>query len=76
MNVAAGAIRGLGYSLAPTIVSLLGACALRIVWLFTFFRACPTLFCLYISYPITWVITLAAHLCCLFVIRRRLFPRT
>lgn len=76
MNVAAGAIRGLGYSLAPTIVSLLGACALRIVWLFTVFRACPTLFCLYISYPITWVITLAAHLCCLFVIRRRLFPRT
>ena len=75
MNVAAGAIRGLGYSLAPTIVSLLGACALRIIWLFTIFRAYPTLFCLYISYPITWIITLTAHLCCLFVIRRRLFPR-
>lgn len=75
MNVVAGTIRGIGYSFVPTIVSLIGACVLRIIWIFTIFHAYPTRFCLYISYPITWIITLTVHLCCLFWIRRRVFPR-
>ncbi len=75
MDVMAGTIRGMGYSALPTIVSLLGSCALRILWIFTIFRLDRTLTCLYASYPITWIITAAAHLICYFAVRRRIFPK-
>ena len=71
MDVACGSIRGLGYSVAPTVVTLLGACAFRIVWIFTVFRLSHTLFTLYLSYPISWAITFAAHLACFTVYYRR-----
>lgn len=71
MDVACGSIRGLGYSVAPTVVTLLGACAFRIVWIFTVFRLSHTLFTLYLSYPISWTITFAAHLVCFKVYYRR-----
>ena len=64
MDVLVGSIRGLGYSVLPMIVSLLGACGLRILWLFTIFRMIPTLPILYISYPVSWGITLIVHLIC------------
>ncbi len=64
MDVLVGSIRGLGFSTLPMIVSLLGACAFRIVWIFTIFIAFPTLTVLYISYPISWAITLLAHFIC------------
>ena len=72
MDVLAGCIRGLGYSIVPMIVSLLGACAFRIVWLYTFFRASRTLETLYLSYPVSWVITAAAHFVCLLIIWKKL----
>ena len=37
MDVMVGSLRGLGYSVMPTIVSLIGACGLRLLWIFTFF---------------------------------------
>ncbi len=64
MDVLAGTMRGIGYSLLPTVVSLIGACALRIVWIFTVFRAFRSLETLYIAYPVTWSVTAAAHLVC------------
>ena len=75
MDTMAGSIRGLGYSAAPTIVSLLGACVFRIVWIFTVFRMHHTLFALYVSYPISWVLTFVAHLCCYAWIHHRTFPK-
>ena len=62
MDVLAGAVRGIGWSVVPTIVSLLGACALRVVWILTVFRAYRSLQILYLAYPITWVVTATAHL--------------
>lgn len=62
MDVAVGILRGLGYSIAPMLVSLTGACGLRIVWIFTIFAWKPTPFMLYLSYPVTWFVTLAAHM--------------
>ena len=50
MDVLAGTIRGLGYSMLPMIVSLIGACVFRIIWIFTVFRVQHTLFILYASY--------------------------
>ncbi len=64
MEVLVGSLRGLGYSVLPMIVSLLGACGLRILWIFTVFRMFPTLPILYISYPVSWAITLTAHFIC------------
>lgn len=74
MDVLAGTIRGLGYSILPMIVSLTGACAFRVLWIFTFFRWDHSLFTLYISYPISWALTAAIHALCYLVIRRRRFP--
>lgn len=71
MEVGAGMMRGSGYSVTPMIVSVLGACGMRIVWIYTFFAAVHTLPMLYVSYPISWLITAAVHmLCFLFVWRK------
>ncbi len=72
MEIFVGVIRGLGYGVLPMIVSLIGACGLRIVWIYTVFRQYHTLEMLYISYPVTWVITTLAHLICFIIIRKRL----
>lgn len=72
MDVLAGSMRGMGYSLLPMIVSLTGACGLRVLWIFTIFAANRTLVTLYISYPISWFITAAAHLFCYWWVRRKM----
>ncbi len=76
MDVMVGVLRGLGYSVMPMIVSLLGACGLRILWIFTVFRipAYHNMRVLYYSYPVSWIITFLVHLSCYFVVRRK-FPR-
>lgn len=70
MDVMVGSLRGLGYSMLPMIVSLIGACGLRIVWIFTIFQMHHTLYMLYASYPITWLITFCAHLICYLLIQK------
>lgn len=69
MDVFVGSLRGLGYSVMPMIVSLLGACALRLVWIATIFQVIHTLDNLYISYPISWLITGSVHFICYIFIR-------
>jgi len=54
MNVFPGLTRGMGYSILPMICTLVGACLLRIVWLFTVFKWYPTVVVLFLCYPITW----------------------
>ncbi len=77
MDCIVGNIRGMGYAVAPTIVSLLGACGLRILWIFTVFTL-PEYhneFMLFVSYPVSWIITFLAHLVCYLFMRRK-FPKT
>ena len=71
MEVICGSIRGMGYSITPTIVSLAGACGLRILWIVTIFALQPSLFVLYLSYPVSWAITVAGHLTFFIVFYRR-----
>lgn len=52
-----GMLRGLGKSIVSTIISIFGAIIFRIVWVFTVFRAYPTLESIFISYPISWILT-------------------
>ena len=72
MDVLASSLRGLGYSILPMVVSLIGVCALRLVWIATIFQLNRTPFMLYISYPISWALTALVHLTCLLVVRRKL----
>ncbi len=73
MDVMVGTIRGMGYSIMPMIVSLMGACLFRIIWIFTVFTVVHTPTCLYISYPISWGLTFAVHfICFIFIAKRRL----
>lgn len=72
MDVMAGALRGMGYSLVPMFVSLTGACLFRIVWIYTVFRQYQSLICLYISYPISWALTFLAHVICFLIVYRKI----
>ena len=64
MDVSTGALRGMGASLEPMIISVLGVCGLRIGWISTIFQipAFHTPQCLFLSYPVSWVITFAAQM--------------
>ncbi len=62
MNTIVGAIRGLGRSVVPTVISLIWACVFRVVWVYTAFAAHKTLEVLYISYPISWIATTLCQL--------------
>ena len=75
MDVLVGSIRGLGYAVMPMIVSLLGACAFRVVWIYTFFQWDRTLTNLYISYPVSWALTALAHAVCFLIVRKKLRQR-
>lgn len=72
MDVLVGQLRGLGYAVMPMIVSLLGACGFRILWIFTVFQEHRSLRTLYISYPVSWTLTAAVHLICYLAIRKKL----
>lgn len=72
MDTLVGSLRGVGYSILPMLVSLTGVCVIRVIWIFTVFKSVHTTFSLYISYPITWVITLVAHGICFMVVRKRI----
>ncbi|MCR4865354.1 MAG: MATE family efflux transporter [Lachnospiraceae bacterium] len=71
MDVMVGSLRGMGFSIMPMTVSLLGACVFRIIWIMTVFAINHTPEFLYVSYPISWFITAAVHLICIFTIARR-----
>lgn len=73
MDVSTGALRGYGSSVAPMIISVLGVCGIRIGWIYTIFKipAYHTPQWLYISYPISWLVTFLAQVTVfLFVIRK------
>lgn len=72
MEVGCGTLRGMGKTFLPMIVSLAGACGFRILWIYTIFRQFYTPTCLFISYPISWILTLAVHFFFVFRVKRRL----
>lgn len=71
MDVLVGVLRGMGTSIVPMIVSVIGVCGVRIMWILTIFRAQRDLKVLYISYPISWVATALIHLLCVFIMYKR-----
>ena len=61
----------MGKSLVPMLVSLMGACVFRVVWVLTVFAANPQPDILYWSYPISWTLTASVHfICYLYVFKK------
>ncbi len=73
MDVSTGALRGYGRSLGPMVVSVLGICGIRLLWIFTVFQmpAFHNPQWLYLSYPISWIITLAVQMILFFRVRNQ-----
>ena len=74
MEVMVGSLRGMGYAVFPMIVSLIGSCVLRIVWLQTVFQIerFHNIETVYAVYPISWVITTIAHIITYIVVKRKI----
>jgi putative MATE family efflux protein len=71
MDVTTGALRGMGASLVPMIISVLGVCGIRLLWIATAFKAYPTTQCLYLSYAVSWIITFGAQFVAFWCVYRR-----
>ena len=73
MDVLVGALRGIGYSVLPMVVSLLGACGLRLLWIATVFQIPQfhKIEVVYLSYAITWIITAGVHFLCYVIVRKK-----
>lgn len=73
MDVMTGSLRGIGYSVTPMLVSILGICVFRVAWIATVCKlpACSDIDFVYLSYPISWIITLIAHTVCFVWAMRR-----
>lgn len=72
MDVMVGILRGMGYAIAPMIVSLTGVCVFRIVWIYTIFEKFRSLEVLYLSYPATWLLTFLVQLIMFLIIYKKL----
>lgn len=70
-EVSACAMRGFGYSTTPTVITVLGTCVLRIVWIFTVFKYNPAYGTLLDVYPVSWIITGIACLTAYAVVYKR-----
>ena len=74
-----GALRGMGYSLSSMIMSLVGICGVRLLWIFTFCRIEPwsrSISTVYVSYPVSWIVTLLMQSVCFFIAMKKLRSRT
>ena len=68
MDTLTGGLRGLGHSTVPMIVSLLGACVTRLIWIATIFKLYHTQNILFFSYPGSWLLTITVHSICLTIV--------
>lgn len=74
MDVMVGGLRGIGASVLPTIVSVVGVCGLRLLWIATVFQIekFHTITTVYMSYPISWIVTFFVHTVCFIIIKKRI----
>ena len=73
MDVTTGALRGMGTSTVPMLISILGVCGIRIGWIYTVFQipAYHTPQCLYYSYGISWAVTFLVELLAFYIVYKR-----
>lgn len=74
MDVLVGQLRGLGRSTLPMLVSIIGICGFRILWIYTYFAVHHDWKILFLSYPLSWMLTATVHFICYLMIQHK-FPR-
>ena len=70
MDLFPGSLRGMGKSIVPMILSVIGTVGTRIVWIFGIFPRFRSLKILFISYPVSWIITIILQVICFIFVRR------
>lgn len=71
MDLFPGALRGMGHSGVPMILSVIGTVGTRIVWIFGIFPYHRSLSILFISYPASWILTIVMQVICFYFVRRK-----
>ncbi len=75
MDLFPGALRGMGHSGVPMILSVLGTVGTRIVWIFGIFPLHRSLGVLFLSYPISWILTILMQVVCFYFVRRKVHKK-
>ena len=75
MDLFPGALRGMGRSGVPMILSIIGTVGTRIVWIFWIFPSHRSLDILFISYPVSWIITIILQVICYYFVRKQLYGK-
>ena len=75
MDLFPGALRGMGRSGVPMILSIIGTVGTRIVWIFWIFPNHRSLDILFISYPASWIITIVLQVICYYFVRKQLYAK-
>ena len=75
MDLFPGALRGMGCSAVPMILSVIGTVGTRIVWIFGIFPQHRSLYVLFISYPGSWIITIIMQVICYLIMRKKVHSR-
>ena len=73
MNAMTGVVRGHGYSVLPTALTLAGVCGFRLLWIYTVFARHHDPYILYSCYPLSWIITIIAQFTSYFALRKRAY---
>ena len=73
MNAMTGVVRGHGYSILPTALTLAGVCGFRLIWIYTVFARHHNPYILYSCYPLSWIITIIAQFIAYFALRKRAY---
>ena len=71
MDLFPGAMRGMGHSAVPIILSVIGTVGTRILWIYVFFPQHKSLYFLFISYPGSWIATIVMQAVCFWFVRRK-----
>ncbi len=75
MDLFPGALRGMGHSAVPMLLSVIGTVGTRIVWIYMIFPAHRSLDVLFISYPASWLITIVMQVLCFWIVRKKLHKK-
>lgn len=75
MDLFPGALRGMGYSAVPMVLSVIGTVGTRIVWVFGIFPNHRSLSVLFVSYPVSWILTIVLQVMCFYFVRKRVHQK-
>lgn len=74
-EISAGAMRGLGHSMTPAVITFMGSCVLRLIWISTACKMVHEFWVLMIIYPISWIITGIAMMIAYGMLKRKIFKK-